>query len=141
MFKKVLQSLTKSMSRPEPAKKPAEAPKPAAPAAKPTAGPAAKTEVPKSDAKPADPAKPESPLKKIAATPAEPAAPKAPEQPPEELCAITPSMTKDQIRDHLKLLYRRYNRAASSLKDTTRAEADNMLNAIVAVREKHFGLV
>jgi hypothetical protein len=48
-------------------------------------------------------------------------------------------MNKDQIRDRLKLLYRRYNRAASSLDAKTRAEADKMLDAIVKVREKNFG--
>jgi hypothetical protein len=50
-------------------------------------------------------------------------------------------MGKDQIKERLKLLYRRYNRAASSLDNSTRGEADAMLDAIVAVREKHFGAI
>lgn len=48
-------------------------------------------------------------------------------------------MPKDQIQTHLKLLYRRYNRSASSLDPKTRGEADRMLDAIVQVREKYFG--
>lgn len=60
---------------------------------------------------------------------------------PEELCGITPKMNKEQIRDQLKLLYRRFNRAASSLDLKTRSEADAMLDAIVSVREKHFGQI
>ncbi len=57
----------------------------------------------------------------------------------EELCGITPKMPKDEIRAQLKLLFRRYNRSASSLDAKTRAEADKMLDAIVQVREKNFG--
>lgn len=126
MFKKVLQSISKSLQRqtaPAPAK-------PAAPEAKP---------VPAAEAKPAakaEKAPAESPLKKIAAPPAP--APE-PEKAPEQLCGIEPKMNKDQIRDRLKLLYRRYNRAASSLDAKTRIEADKMLTAIVKVREKTFG--
>jgi hypothetical protein len=48
-------------------------------------------------------------------------------------------MSKDQISTRLKLLYRRFNRSASSLDPKVRAEAEKMLNAIVLVREKHFG--
>lgn len=59
----------------------------------------------------------------------------------EELCGITPKMAKDEIRAQLKLLFRRYNRSASSLDAKTRAEADKMLDAIVQVREKNFGLI
>ena len=123
MFKKVLQSISKSLQRqadPKPVAKPAPIP------AKPEPAPAAK----------AAPAPAESALKKIAAPPAP-----APEPPksPDELCGIEPKMNKDQIRDRLKLLYRRYNRAASSLDAKTRAEADKMLDAIVKVREKNFG--
>jgi len=128
MFKKVLQSISKSLQRqtaPAPAK-PAEADKPKAAA---EAKPAAKVE--KATAAPA-----ESTLKKIAAPPAP--APE-PEKTPEQLCGIEPKMNKDQIRDRLKLLYRRYNRAASSLDAKTRNEADKMLTAIVKVREKTFG--
>jgi hypothetical protein len=121
MFKKVLQSISKSLQRqtePKPVAKPAPAP------IKPEAVSTAK----------AAPA--ESTLKKIAAPPAPP--PEAPKS-PDELCGIEPKMNKDQIRDRLKLLYRRYNRAASSLDAKTRAEADKMLDAIVKVREKNFG--
>lgn len=57
----------------------------------------------------------------------------------EELCGITPKMTKDEIKAQLKLLFRRYNRSASSLDANLRGEADQMLDAIVQVREKHFG--
>jgi len=58
---------------------------------------------------------------------------------PEELCEVNAKMPKDQISARLKLLYRRFNRSASSLDPKIRAEADKMLNAIVLVREKHFG--
>lgn len=58
---------------------------------------------------------------------------------PEELCGITPKMPKDEVRAQLKLLFRRYNRSASSLDAKLRGEADKMLDAIVQVREKHFG--
>lgn len=88
------------------------------------------------EAKPA--AKPGSLLDKV--NKGAPAATKA--EPPksvEELCGITPKMAKDEIRAQLKLLFRRYNRSASSLDAKIRAEADKMLDAIVQVREKHFG--
>lgn len=58
---------------------------------------------------------------------------------PEELCGITPKMPKDEIKTQLKLLFRRYNRSASSLDAKLRNEADQMLDAIVQMREKHFG--
>lgn len=123
MFKKLLQSLTRSAPQP--------APKPAAPTAKPgslldkvggakslppAAAPAAKAQ------KPAE--KPAAPPKKLT---------------PEEMCGILPKMSKDEIRAQLKLLYRRFNRGASSLDAKVRDEADAMLDAIVAVREKTFG--
>lgn len=57
----------------------------------------------------------------------------------EELCGVTPKMPKDAIMAQLKLLYRRFNRSASSLDPTVRAEAETMLNAIVETREKYFG--
>lgn len=57
----------------------------------------------------------------------------------EELCGITAKMPKDEIRAQLKLLFRRYNRSASSLDAKIRGEADRMLDAIVQIREKHFG--
>ena len=72
--------------------------------------------------------------KKVAATPA-PTAPKT----PEELCGITAKMTKEEIKARLALLYRRFNRASSSLDAKLRAEAEDMLDAIVAIREKTFG--
>ena len=58
---------------------------------------------------------------------------------PEDLCGIKPKMPKDEIKARLALLYRRYNRATSSLDAKLRAEAETMLDAIVAVREKTFG--
>jgi hypothetical protein len=67
------------------------------------------------------------------------AAKAAPAQSPEELCGITPVMTKDQVRARLAMLYRRHNRATSSLDAKLRAEAETMLDAIVILREKHFG--
>jgi hypothetical protein len=60
---------------------------------------------------------------------------------PEHLCEIHHGMSRDEIAARLKMLYRRYNRSASSLNAATRAEADKMLDAIVAVREKHFGTI
>jgi hypothetical protein len=127
MFKKLLQSLTRST--PQPAPKPAP---PAAPASKagslldkvggtkppPAAAPAPAAKAQKAAEKPA------SPPRKLT---------------PEEMCEITPKMSKDEIRAHLKLLYRRFNRGASSLDAKVRDEADAMLDAIVAVREKTFG--
>ncbi len=59
----------------------------------------------------------------------------------EQLCGITPGMGKPEISARLKMLYRRHNRAASSLDATLRAESERMLDAIVEVREKHFGLI
>lgn len=67
---------------------------------------------------------------------------KAPtKQPPtaEELCGVTSKMGKDEVRQKLALLYRRYNRATSSLDAKLRSEAEVMLDAIVAVREKVIG--
>jgi hypothetical protein len=135
MFKKLIQSLSKSQAKQaEPT--PAPAPAPAAPKA---AAPAAS----KKAAKPEPAAKGKrEPLIQEAA-PTAPAAPapikvEAPKT-PEELLGIEGKMNKEQIKDRLRLLYRRYNRAASSLNAATRAEAENMLNAIVTVREKNFG--
>ena len=62
-----------------------------------------------------------------------------PSKTPEELCGITPKMPKDEIKAQLKMLFRRYNRSASSLDAKLRGEADQMLDAIVQMREKHFG--
>ncbi len=116
MFKKVLQSLSKSFGG-----------KPGAPASAVAAAPAA----PKSKEVAPAPAKTAPAATKSAAP--------APVLSPEEKCGVTPKMTKSEIHAHLKLLYRRYNRGASSLDAKTRAEADDMLDAIVQVREKHFG--
>lgn len=124
MFKRVLESLSKSLGG-----KPA-LPKPAPPAPQKSA-PAA----------PPAPSKQGGVLDKVAA--AKPAPARAPEKKvpasPEELCGISAKMTKDEIGTRLKLLYRRYNRGASSLDQKVRHEADMMLDAIVAVREKTFG--
>ena len=57
----------------------------------------------------------------------------------EELCGVTSKMGKDEVRQKLALLYRRYNRATSSLDSKLRSEAEVMLDAIVAVREKVIG--
>jgi hypothetical protein len=108
MFKKILQSLSKSQR--------------------------AKTEAPKPQL---------APVAKSASASQSQAAKAAPvsttPKKPEELCEITPKMAKDQIQAQLKLLYRRYNRSASSLDPKTRGDAERMLDAIVQVREKYFG--
>ena len=57
---------------------------------------------------------------------------------PETLCGINLKMPKYEIRKRLAVLYRRYNRAASSLDASMRAESERMLDAIVKVREKYF---
>lgn len=57
----------------------------------------------------------------------------------EALCGIQPKMGKAEVGARLKLLYRRYNRGASSLDAKMRAESETMLDAIVEVREKFFG--
>jgi hypothetical protein len=62
-----------------------------------------------------------------------------PPKSPEDLCGITPKMPKEEIKAQLKMLFRRYNRSASSLDAKLRGEADQMLDAIVQMREKHFG--
>ncbi|WP_395749056.1 hypothetical protein [Prosthecobacter sp.] len=110
MFK-ILKSLSKSLS----GAKAAEAPKPAAKSAK------EGTLLEK--------------VQKSAPAAARAEAPKS----PEELCGITPKMPKEEIKAQLKLLFRRYNRSASSLDAKLRGEAEQMLDAIVQMREKHFG--
>lgn len=120
MFKRVLESLSKSLGggKSAPAK-----PAPA-PAAKPAPGSSKQGSV----------------LDKVtAAKPAAAPPPKKAPVTPEDMCGITAKMSKDEIGAHLKLLYRRYNRGASSLDQKVRAEADAMLDAIVTVREKVFG--
>ncbi len=147
MFKRVLASISKSLHRT--ATPPPEAPPPEPPpkqAAKPVtaapvvgkSGPKKKNEVPTEAPKAGQPkaAEPKAPEPKSA-----PLTPTAPMKSPEELCGINPKMSKEEIRDQLKVLYRRFNQAASSLNNATRAQADVMLDAIVAVREKHFGAI
>jgi hypothetical protein len=56
---------------------------------------------------------------------------------PEEICGVTPDMTKDQISAHLAMLYRRHNRAASSLEANLREEAEIMLDVIATMRQKY----
>ncbi len=114
MFKKFIQSFSKT--RPE-----AEPTAPAAPA---PAKAVAKAEVKGKEIAPK------------AVTKAEPS---APAKPPEELCGILPSMSKDDIKARLAFLYRRYNSATSSLDAKLRKEAEIMLDAVVTVREKTFG--
>jgi hypothetical protein len=110
MFKKVIQSISKSLGGKAPAK-------PAKPATKSKAkGGGVLDKIAKGEA--ADSGKPKT---------------------PEQLCEIKKGMSKSEVHAQLKLLYRRYNRAASSLDTKTRNEADRMLDAIVAMREKHFG--
>lgn len=132
MFKKVLQSISKSLQRQiQPAKV-----EPKAEVAKPAPAPSKEVAAPAPEAKGKDKAAPkQQPAQKAAAS----VAPASAAVSPEKLCGIEPKMSKDQIRDRLKLLYRRYNRAASSLDNATRLEADGMLDAIVQVREKTFG--
>ncbi len=57
----------------------------------------------------------------------------------EELCGITASMSREEIRSILATLYRRHNRAASSLDSKLRDEAEIMLEAIAAMKEKYLG--
>jgi hypothetical protein len=54
---------------------------------------------------------------------------------PEELCGITAEMSQEEIRSHLAILYRRYNRSASSLDLELCRESEGMLEAIVHIRE------
>lgn len=73
----------------------------------------------------------------------QPFQPKAPTEPagpsPEEICGVTSKMSKDEVRTRLAFLYKRYNRATSSLNAKLREEANEVLDAVVAVREKVFG--
>jgi len=57
---------------------------------------------------------------------------------PEALCEIDPDkMTKEEIKEHLKKLYKRHNEAAASLNKDLRNEAEKMLDAIVECRGKY----
>lgn len=100
---------------------------------------AAKT--PPKAAKAAEPQSKSRPAEKSKAAEAAPATAKAKKKPasPEEACGITAKMSKEEVRERLALLYKRYNRATSSLDAGLRAEAEEMLDAVVAVREKIFG--
>ncbi len=55
----------------------------------------------------------------------------------EELCGIEPGMDPEEIRKILAKLFRRHNRAASSLNEELRVEAEIMLDAIVDVRSRY----
>jgi hypothetical protein len=136
MFKKVFESLSKTFTNREDSAKPAVAPGKVTPAPekkssildKLSGGIATLNQEKKSEKTPEK--KPEK--KKFFAK-------KTPSISPEELCGVTSGMNKDQIRSRLAMLYRRHNRATSSLDAKLREEAERMLNAVVAVREKHFG--
>ncbi len=88
---------------------------------------------------PAAPAKPGSLLDKVNKNAPAPAPKSAAPKTAEELCEVTAKMSKPDIQARIKLLYRRYNHSAGSLDAKIRDEAETMLNAIVDVREKHFG--
>ena len=62
-----------------------------------------------------------------------------PDATPEQLCGLAPDMTPEQISAQLAVLYRRHNRAASSLEPNLREEAEIMLDVIAAMRQKHLG--
>lgn len=57
----------------------------------------------------------------------------------ETLCGVNKSMAKEEIKEKLAVLYRRHNRAASSLDQKMREEAEIMLEAIAAMKEKFLG--
>lgn len=60
-----------------------------------------------------------------------------PDATPEQLCGIEEGMTKEQISAQLAVLYRRHNRAASSLEANLREEAEIMLDVIAMLRQKY----
>lgn len=65
-------------------------------------------------------------------------APESPTVSPEELCEIDPgTMSREAIRKHLAVLYKRHNNAVSSLNPELRAEALQMLDAIVECRLRY----
>jgi hypothetical protein len=57
----------------------------------------------------------------------------------ETLCGVNTSMAKEEIKEKLAVLYRRHNRAASSLDAKMREEAEIMLEAIASMKEKYLG--
>ena len=71
------------------------------------------------------------------APPIEPVPTAPPTATAEELCKLTDGMTHEELRAHLAKLYRRHNRAASSLDPKLRSEAERMLDAIVEVRHTY----
>lgn len=73
----------------------------------------------------------------VSATEADPVAPLAWDASAEELCDLRDGMTEDEMRAHLAKLYRRHNRAASSLNPELRDQAERMLDAIVEVRHRY----
>ena len=56
---------------------------------------------------------------------------------PEQICGIEAGMTTEQIAAQLAMLYRRHNRAASSLEAHLREEAEIMLDMVAAMRQKY----
>ena len=60
-----------------------------------------------------------------------------PKASPEILCGVDKSMPKEEIHEKLAVLYRRHNRAASSLDAKMREEAEIMLEAIATIKEKY----
>ena len=60
-----------------------------------------------------------------------------PKESPDVLCGVNKSMSKEEIAEKLAMLYRRHNRAASSLDAKMREEAEAMLEAIASVKEKY----
>lgn len=105
---------------------------------KPQAQPASKAEA-ATPPKAGDKAKPGEKPQPVVSKPAPPKSAPKKQQTPEEMCGVTPKMNKDEVRERLAFLYQRYNRATSSLDAGLRAEAEDMLDAVVMVREKVFG--
>lgn len=60
-----------------------------------------------------------------------------PKESPDVLCGVNKNMSKEEIAEILAMLYRRHNRAASSLDAKMREEAEAMLEAIASVKEKY----
>ena len=60
-----------------------------------------------------------------------------PKSSPEILCGVDKSMPKEEIHEKLAVLYRRHNRAASSVDAKMREEAEIMLEAIATMKEKY----
>lgn len=145
MFKKVFSRLfgakkaspprvAPSSHAPQPAAAPVAAAPPGISSAPPAPQPAAATPAPA--ASPAAPEKKPAALQQWEKDASRPVDPKAG---PEQICGITPGMSREEIQERLAMLYRRHNRAASSLDAKLRDEAEVMLEAISALREKHFG--